>query len=329
MLNLKEIFDSLPLPLKKSNQSFSAKPIIGFEKHRIAKNNSENPCLLIYVDKSNSTFSIQNQELYNLTITHNLECEIVLESKTTIEKFSVIKYTGQSSDLKDFFLKSIEILIQSLGKNPSNQKIKSVVENFIELFRSLNQPPRNTVQGLWAELFLISQSKNPYLFIEGWHNIPEEKFDFSFGKLRMEVKSSSKRSRVHNFSFEQLNEIRGIKIIVVSIFVESLAGGKNIQDLVQIIKHKLKSHPKAIEKLDLLVLATLGSSINKIEHNSFDFQLAKESLAFYHAIDIPKIESSSIPRMVRSVKFISDLTNSPFIKKSCDEIISSFSTPNS
>lgn len=41
----------------------------------------------------------------------------------------------------------------------------------------------------------------------------------------------------------------------------------------------------------------------------FDFQLAKDSLLFYKAEDIPKISFDNVPSLVTDVRFKSDLTD--------------------
>ena len=135
MIELKEIYDNLPLPKKQNLHSYSAKAIEGYENHRIGKNYLDSPSLLILISEQEKDFFIANQSLFNITISHNLKCEIELDNKTIYNNFSVVSYTGQDSDIKDIFLSTSQILIQSLGQNPSNSKIKFVVGKFIELFK--------------------------------------------------------------------------------------------------------------------------------------------------------------------------------------------------
>ena len=53
MIDLKVIYKNLPLPKNQNSNSYSAKAIKGYENHRIAKNNANNPSLLIYISKEN------------------------------------------------------------------------------------------------------------------------------------------------------------------------------------------------------------------------------------------------------------------------------------
>ena len=309
MIDLKKIYHNLPLPKGQNSNSFSAIAIKGYENHRIAKNIENNPSLLIFISELNQDFFIANQNLFSITVSHNLKCEIESDNNKTNNNFSVVSYIGQNNDVKDLFLSTCQILINSLGQNPSNKLIKHTVGKFIELFKAIKETPRNSIQGLWCELFLIEQSKFPEKLIAGWHSIPEEKFDFSFGKLRLEVKSSSTESRIHHFNSRQLNPISGTEIIIASLLVISNVVGFNIKDLLKKINKKLNKYPKQKEKLHLLVYSSLGIDIDKINQTKFDYESAKESLKFYNSLEIPKIEIQNIPNAVNNVKFTSNLDN--------------------
>ena len=122
MLELKEIYDELPLPKKSSSSSFSAKAILGYEKHRIAKDYNNNPSLLIFISEKNQDFFVANQNLFNIKVAHNVKCEIETDKKISHKNFSVVSYIGENDDVKDIFLKTCQVLIKSLGHSPSNKK---------------------------------------------------------------------------------------------------------------------------------------------------------------------------------------------------------------
>lgn len=320
MLDLKKIYDHLPLPKKTSFNSFSAKAIMGYENHRIAKNFNDNPSLLILISEKNQDFFVANQNLFNIKVTHNVKCEIETDKKISYNNFSVVSYVGQSDDVKDIFLKTCQVLIKSLGQNPSNKKIKQTVDKFIELFKAIKEPPKKSIQGLWSELFLIEQSATPEKIILGWHSIPEEKFDFSFDKLRIEVKSSATESRTHHFSLAQLNPVSNTEIIIASILLNTSVAGLSVIDLVKKISDKLDAFPKQKEKLHLLVYSTLGIDVERVNEIKFDYELAKGSLRYYKAGDIPKIETTNIPKEVSNVRFTSNLINSNHLETNIDTI---------
>ena len=313
MISFQNEFDSLPIPNTTKEHSYSAVAIKGFENHRIAKDFKENPCILISISQKEKSFQISRQKLYNLIIKHNLTCEIHIGNKKEEHNFSVIYYSGYDEDLKKYFLKVCEILIHSLGNFPNNNKITYTLNKFIELFKSLKEPPKKTLQGLWSELFLIHQSKHPHEAIEAWHIIPEEKYDFSFEKFGIEVKSSSIRDRSHYFNLEQLVIPDKYKLYIASIFVELLTGGKSINNLLNEIIARLDQNFKLIEKLNLVTYSTLGHDIKKSQEIYYNYELAKESLQFYNSYDIPKIDS--IPDNVSEIKFKSCIKNIKPISK--------------
>lgn len=215
-------------------------------------------------------------------------------------------------------------MIKSLGQNPANKKIKQTVDKFIELFKAIKEPPRKSIQGLWSELFLIEQSKFPEKIILGWHSIPEEKFDFSFDKLRIEVKSSATESRTHQFSSAQLNPFGDTEIIIASILVNTNVAGLSVADLMNKINGKLDDFPKQKEKLHLLVYSTLGADIERVNEIKFNYELAKESLRFYKSEGIPKIETANIPKEVSDVRFTSNLINSKHLEIEIDLLINRY-----
>lgn len=321
MIDLKKIYDKLPLPEKPSSNSFSAKAIKGFENHRIAKNCNDNPSLLIFISDINQDFFVANQNLFNIKVTHNVKCEIETDKKISQNNFSVVSYIGQNDDVKDVFLKTCQVLIKSLGQSPSNKKIKQTVDKFIELFKAIKEAPKKSIQGIWSELFLIEQSNFPEKVILGWHSIPEEKFDFSFDKLRIEVKSSVTESRTHHFSSDQLNSINNLEIIIASILVNTSVAGFSVIDLMNKINGKLDDFPKQKEKLHLLVYSTLGVDIERVDEIKFNYELAKESLRLYKSEDIPKIESTNIPKEVSNVRFTSNLINSKHLDIEIDSLL--------
>lgn len=65
------------------------------------------------------------------------------------------------------------------------------MNQLIELFRAIAKPARKSLQGLWAELFLISQACQPAILVDAWHTAPEDSYDFAVDNQRIEVKSFS------------------------------------------------------------------------------------------------------------------------------------------
>ncbi|MCH8558628.1 MAG: PD-(D/E)XK motif protein [Balneolia bacterium] len=320
MTELKKLYVELPLPNNSSSNSFSAAPISGYGNHRIAKNIYNQPSLLVYISDPIEDFDLINQNLYNIKVVHNIKCEIEIKGKLNIGYFTVITYIGGDDDVSDVFLIMCQTLLSSLGRAPSNKKIKDIVNKLIELFRAIKKPPSKTIQGLWSELFLISQSSNPEDYIRSWHSIPAEKFDFCFDSFRLEVKSTVSELRIHNFSIAQLNPVGGLEVIIASIRVGTTANGLSIYDLMNLINIKILNFPEIKEKLCSLVYTTLGFEVKRIKEIKYDYGLAKDSLRFYRAEDIPKIDIVHIPKELSDVRFSSNLLNSKVLEVGVDTL---------
>lgn len=322
-MDLFKVFDGLKTPIGSEENVYSAETIKGYKNHRIAKNCYGNPCLLIGVDNSKTSSLLVNQKLYNIQVLNGVEC-IVKRNDTTLKKcFTVISYIGSDKDIIGVFLQTVEMLIKGLGANPTNHEVKIVVNKFIELFRAFQSPPKKSIQGLWCELFLIEKSLKPDLMIPAWHNSPDEKFDFSFEKIKIEVKSTFDECREHFFSLGQLFPSKGTEIFVASILVRSSSSGLSVKDLVGRIVSKLDSSPNLSEKIFLQVYSTLGNYRGEFDETRFDYEFSKESLKIYSSDEIPKIDMSDVPFEVSNVKFKSRLFNSKEVEVDMDDLICS------
>lgn len=159
-------------------------------------------------------------------------------------------------------------------------------------------------------LLVIRNSKDPAALLRTWHVSPEEKCDFSSGNQRVEVKSTSQRSRSHHFSLEQLNPPLGCKVVVASIFVERTGGGTSLSDLVKEINYSLENEPDLQERLARVVALTLGQALRKVSDSRFDRELSEESTRFFNGTDVPKI-LEPLPPDISDVHFKSDLRKCP------------------
>lgn len=321
-MKLVETYKNLPLPRGNNSNAYTAESIQGYNNHRIAKNTDGNPSLLIFITEKNNDSVVISQDLFNLRVRHNAKCEIEIRNNVTHNNFSVISYVGQNQYIKELFIDTCEILIKTLGNTPLNKEVKNSVDQFIELFKSIKNPPRNTIMGLWSELLLIDQSEKPEYLIDAWHSVPQEKFDFSIGGFRLEVKSSGNEKRVHHFSLGQLSSSNSVEIVIASILSREMAGGLSIYDLLLSISEKLINYPKQNDRLILLTYQILGTDIEKVNQFRFDYEYAKDSLRFYWAIDVPKLERRNIPKEVSDIKFKTDLLNSKYFISEVDELLS-------
>jgi len=313
-MNLIDLYDTLILP-EKDSKVFNAIPIPEYPNFRIAIDFDGNAVLLFSVSKRIKDLSLKNFRLKYLQLEQNLECSIYDNDTIKLQTFTVITFRCSDRNLKEYFLRISETLVKTIGKNPTQQQVIDSLKRFIEVFKTLTDSPTNTVNGLWAELFLIENSRNPKVLINYWHNLPEEKFDFNAGIERIEVKSSSNFERKHIFSADQLNPPSDTQVLIASIFLKQHNSGINIQQLIESISEKVNYDSETADKLNSVVFRTLGSSLEHSIGIKFDYEIARQSIRFYKHQDVYKIEKNHIPENVSEVRFKSDLEEIKEIKK--------------
>lgn len=308
-MNLVDVFNSLEAPQVSNRNLFNAITLSDFPFAKVAVNNEELPVILISSIADKTFIYQKNIRLKYLELTHNLECKVSEKNNTHLQHFTVIVFRSNQESLQHYFLGIAEILIKSLSAKPTQQEVFQTFKNFVEIFRTLSDTPTNTLQGLWAELFLIDIAKIPSNLLNYWHNKPEEKFDFNADTEKIEVKSSSTLERIHTFSSEQLNPPNETQVLIASAFVKQHSSGKSIQQLVDSITAKIQNNIDLTSKLNSIVCKTLGSSLEQSIKIKFDYNVAKSSLRFYRHQDIIKIEEFHIPNEVSEVRYKSDLTD--------------------
>jgi hypothetical protein len=307
-MNLIELFNSLDIP-ENDSKVFNALPIPDFPNFRIGIDFEGNPVLLLAVAKRIKDLSLKNFRLKYLQLEQNLECKIYENESYKIQTLTALTFRCIDPNLQEYFLRISESLVKSIGQNPTQQEVVDSMKKFIEVFKTLTESPTNTVNGLWAELFVIENAADPKILLNYWHNVPEEKFDFNAGLERIEVKSSSNFERKHIFSAEQLNPPSDTQVLIASIFLKQHNSGNSIQYLIDRISEKIDYDFDTVEKLNTIVFRTLGSSLEHSIGVKFDYDIAQQSLRFYRHQDIDKIEEVHIPNNVSEVKYKSDLTN--------------------
>jgi len=307
-MNLVELYDTLVIPDEDNQKVFNAIPIPDFPNFRVAIDIEGNPVLLLSVANRLRNISIKNFRLKYLQLLQNIECKISEDGKESFQTFTIVTFTSADRHLREYFLRVAESFVKALNIKPTQEQVVETINKFVEVFRSLNDTPTNTVHGLWTELFLIDNSANPKTLLNFWHNIPEERFDFNSGPEKIEVKSNSNFERIHTFSSEQLNPPTDTQVLIASVFIRQHSSGQSIQHLVESITNKIQHDIELTDKLNNIIFKTLANSLEQSIKIKFDYNIAKESLKFYRHQDIIKIEEIHIPSEVSEVKYKSDLS---------------------
>lgn len=241
-------------------------------------------------------------------ISYDVPCTITQPSGVQeYDNFTIIKCSGADPRLFPHFLRIVSPIVIALGPRPTSAAVRRAISGLVELFQSLTAPARKSIQGVWAELFVIRQSSDPITIATAWHRFSEEHFDFAAGPERIEVKSSSNRRREHNFSLAQLTSSGPSRIVIASVFVERAGGGVSVRRVFEEVRRILSDNPALVMQFDASFYGSLGSGWSDAMDESFDWELAEESLAFFDAQTVPKVDRA-IPPAVSNVRFCSDLS---------------------
>lgn len=182
-------------------------------------------------------------------------------------------------------------------------------DDAVELFRLFAAPAKNSVLGLWGELFVIAASPCPDAFVTGWHVTPEQTFDFVFPAARLEVKTTARGSRLHEFSLAQLRAPH-LPVYVASLVVEQGDAGDSVFDLANTIQDGLSSANRA--KLWRLIAQSVGGEADDAAQIGFVQASAQNSLRFYEAAELPAPEIPPAARACLSaVRFSLDIDRAP------------------
>jgi hypothetical protein len=306
-IDLESIYNSLHPPTgDESTRRFNAAVVPGFERYRVARDCFGNPALLISTDTAATGTHPPPLRLERLDVQHNAICQIQQASSSPIEeRLTVIRCTAD--DLASYFLRIAELMMLSVGPHPGRPEVMETISHLVRLFQALGRPSRGSVQGLWAELFLIAGAHNPQRLLHGWRAEPTEKFDFSLGRQRLEVKSVSGYERKHYFSLDQIRTSEPLEVVVASVFVERAGGGWSIRDLLNRVQQRIGDVGEESLRMEEIVAATLGSGFQRGIEERFDFEHAAHTLRFYAADQIPSVDPA-VPPEITAVRFSSDLS---------------------
>lgn len=305
--DLKRIFGELGVPVSSPGRAYETARIARDSRYRVGRDREGNPAILIETTGAAGAAALSDFAGRHLRVGHGVNCSIS-EADVEIgrEQFSVVTCVDCDDLLKDRFFDTAETMLRSLGEMPVVDELRRVVAGLIELFRLSNQPPRGTVQGLWAELWIIARACEPEVLLDAWHAEPRDAYDFNTGPERLEIKSTNQRTRKHAFSHRQLQPPAGTRVAIASVFVESSGGGPTVSTLVERIRRRV-ANPRALSRLDYVVASTLGTDWRPGVEASFDSELASESLRFYTVEAVPSLPSD-IPRGVSHIRYVSDLS---------------------
>jgi Putative PD-(D/E)XK family member, (DUF4420) len=305
-LNLSELMAAIsPAAMGEAGSSFSVRAIPGFPRHYVGRSATGQPSLLLGSEAgpfhAPVRLALLEARFGNL---HRIRSD---DGEEREELLSVITCTSQDMQAQSYFLHICATIVRIVGDRPTLPVIVSAVQRLIDLFRHIARPAMRSLNGLLGELVLIAASRNLPASVRAWRSSDYDRFDFSSGDVRLDVKAAANRARAHHLSAEQCQPPPGTSGILASVFIESSGGGQSLQELLSAIEDSLTGHNDLILKVQGAVADTLGDTLLSSMSARFDDRLARSSLQFYDLSTVPAIRAN-VPPEVSRIHFLSDLS---------------------
>lgn len=297
-----------------SEQTYNAH-VMPNKVHLIGKTNKGQP--IFFVKNRESAKKVCPIAMEWLQASYDVRCSVKCDAKISDSKYSTVLLATDDLILQSYFIDIMDVMLGELPELPSSEELQACIMNLVQIFSLKDKEPKNTIQGLWAELAVIYFSKDPQKLLSAWHSDPKSKMDFSCGSELLEVKSTKAEVRKHCFSLDQLNPPAGIKELIASVVVRESGQseyGLSVDDLRRRIQ--LKIHDDVLEKkLHSVILETLGRDYSGISTMFFNTLEARDSIKYYDSKEIPHVKKDSVPAGVSGVTFESDLSGTVDISR--------------
>jgi hypothetical protein len=254
---LLDLFDTLHAPQAAAGEAphFSATQLGGPGDRHLAKDTDGRPVLLFGIQRRAGEPVPLNYVLENLRVEYDLTCRIAAgQGQPRVGQFTVLRCLSDDRGIREYFLRTMEMLIVALPKDACVSDVSTAVERLVALFQAMRQPPGRSTQGLWADLFLIVRALDPLAMLEAWHSDAGEEADFSQGRERLEVKCSGDRTRRHYFSLEQVSLPADSLQLIASLFVEHAADGITLGQLWERARTIAAGSPELLLKIERVCL---------------------------------------------------------------------------
>lgn len=220
--------------------------------------------------------------------------------------YAVLHCRSTDRQLIHYLLDVISSVIVPNLAERTPEEVSDAIRSLALLFRGLSKSTSNSINGLYAELVVISDAPSPMRALEAWRESPDSIFDFSIEGHRLEVKSTSTHTRLHSISFEQANPPAGTVGIIISLQTERMDQGQSIHELITQIETYLGARPDLVAKLHRNLGDCLGDRLIEALPTRFDRQYTLGSRKLYFAQEIPAVRPPQ-PRGVSLIRFSSDL----------------------
>jgi hypothetical protein len=249
-------------------------------------------------------------------------CDIQLQDGSVLSgTFTLVSLRDDDPDIVRVFLRLLEETFVAPGARHSPAAVREQMLAIADLFTPLEDDVKD-VLGLWGELHIIRSASDVAAAVRAWSSSSRARYDFVTERYALEVKTTTKASRVHRFSLEQLRATASINVYVVSILLNELPGGETAHELVDRVYQALDD-PKERARFFRQCLRKGGMDLYGSE-----LRLAAlpggSSVAVFEARNLP-VPSVDGDDPISSVRFNLDLTTLDGIPTNAGQALLGFS----
>lgn len=260
---------------------------------------------LVEIDQARS--SLPPVRTSNVRFLPEAHAMIEGDAEARATRVAVVECRG-ADDLAAYFLTLIDAVILGPARPVDADSIVARLGWLVELFIDLSEPSTRSVTGLWGELFIIANSRDPGAALLAWHSDPRELFDFVGGGCTVEVKTTRSRIREHHFLLDQLRPPDGSTGFVVSLGLDETSNGSSIRDLVDLTRARLPTAVDLRQRLESIVASSLGLSWQDSIGTRFALATVGLAPALYRTDAVPTVPLP-LPAEVSRVQFVADLSS--------------------
>ena len=217
--------------------------------------------------------------------------------------------SAEQTDIETFLVLAEAFVARYIGVLVHQDALTSFFRSMVRLFAVT--PARNLWSeqlGLWGELFMMRLVRGFRFWVPFWHSESTQRFDFTHGRRRIEVKTTSGLERIHNFSHKQIYTIKGEEIFIASLVVSEDDSGLSLRQLILDCRSELLGMPDYL-KLEKAVRRA-GMEDSSETGPLFDASEAEASLAWFRSIDVPHFQIPE-PAGVSETHYKVDLSTAP------------------
>ena len=233
--------------------------------------------------------------------------------------------TCDSEDVDTFLLLAEAFLARQEADGVDQPALTSFFRSMVRLFKvSAAKDLQAERRGLWGELFMMSRIRGFRFWAPFWHGEVARRFDFSFGRNRVEVKFTTRPERTHHFSHRQIYALEGEEIVIASLVAAEDDSGLSLRQLIEDCRSALLQTPdylkleKAVRRAGMESSAELGPVISAAE--------AEGSLAWFRSMDAPHFRVPEPPGVTQT-RYKVNLSTAPRLTTvELDEWLSIWST---